>query len=223
MNLSFIILAIAPVLAVCGYIFHKDRFNKQPIKLVIIAFIFGVFSFFPTAVATKLGGAFIVNNGNLLNTSLFAFLVLSLSEEFAKFFFLRYILFNRKEFTEPLDAVVYALILGFGFAAFENFLYVVQYGNKVSIMLMLTTILAHTILAILMSYYVGLAKFDITHKYELLRKGLVYPVLLHGLYAFFLLQNFMAGILILAAVGLWFSVKYIRYILTQPKNNLPFL
>jgi RsiW-degrading membrane proteinase PrsW (M82 family) len=70
-----------------------------------------------------------------------------------------------------------------------------------------------------MGYYVGLAKFDLTHKDELLRKGLLYPILLHGAYDFFLMQNFMPALSVLAFVGLWQSIKQVRYILSQTQNS----
>ncbi len=222
MNYNLIILAIAPALAFCGYIIHKDRFDKEPKKLIIMAFLFGIFSVFPAVIASILGGSFIVHNGNFINTALFAFLVVALSEEFAKFFFLRYILFKRKEFDEPLDGIVYAVMIGMGFAAFENLLYVVQGGYTVAFARMLTAIPAHAIFAVVMGYHVGLAKFDLTHKNELLSKGLLYPILLHGAYDFLLMQKFMPALSLLAFVGLWQSGKYVKYILDQPKNDYPF-
>jgi RsiW-degrading membrane proteinase PrsW (M82 family) len=221
MNYSLIILAIAPALAVCGYIIHKDRFNKEPLKLVLAAFLFGAFSIFPATIGSSLGGSFIVKDGNIINTALFAFLVVALSEEFAKFFFLRYILFKRKEFNEPLDGIVYAVMIGMGFAAFENIFYVAQGGYRIGLLRMLTAIPAHAVFAVVMGYHVGLAKFDLTHKNELLRKGLVFPVLLHGTYDFLLMQNIIPALSLLAFVGLWQSVKYVRYILSQTQNHLP--
>ena len=221
MNYTLIILAIAPALAFCGYVIHKDRFDKEPKWLIILAFGFGIFSTFPAGVASVLGGNFIVQDGNVINTALFAFLVVGLSEEFAKFFFLRYILFNRKEFNEPLDGIVYAVMIGMGFATFENILYVAQGGLSVALMRMITAIPAHAIFAVVMGYYVGLAKFDLTHKTELMRKGLIYPVLLHGAYDFFLLQKSFPMLSILAFVGVWFAGKQILYILKQSSDNSP--
>jgi RsiW-degrading membrane proteinase PrsW (M82 family) len=219
LNTKLIILAIAPALAICGYIIHKDRFEKEPFWLVFLAFMFGIFSTFPAAIGSALGGKFIVYNGNLINTALFTFLVVAVSEEFAKFFFLRYILFKRKEFNQPLDGIVYAVMIGMGFAAFENILYVAQGGFAVAMLRMLTAIPAHAVFAVVMGYYVGLAKFDLTHKDELLRKGLLYPILLHGAYDFFLMQNFMPALSVLAFVGLWQSIKQVRYILSQTQNS----
>ncbi len=219
MPIILIALAIAPALAFCGYIIHKDRFNKEPFLLLILAFVFGIFSVFPAVIGTLIGTNFIQDNGNFINTALFSFLVVALSEEYAKFFFLRYILFNRKDFNEPLDGIVYAVMIGMGFASFENVLYVAEGGLGVAIVRMLTAVPAHAVFAVFMGYYIGLAKFDITHKNELIRKGLIYPILLHGAYDFFLLQKNIPALSFLAIIGLWFSGKYVLYILRKSSNH----
>ncbi|HRH56704.1 MAG TPA: PrsW family glutamic-type intramembrane protease [Chitinophagales bacterium] len=219
MSYTLIILAIAPALAFCGYVIHKDRFNKEPKWLMLLAFGFGVFSVFPAGISSVMGSQMFDVSGSFINTGLYAFLVVALSEEFAKFFFLRYILFKREEFNEPLDGVVYAVMIGMGFAAFENILYVSTGGVGVALLRMVTAIPAHAIFAVVMGYYVGLAKFDLTHRSELIRKGLLYPILLHGAYDFFLLQKNIPLLSLLAFVGLWFSGKQILYILKQSSDN----
>lgn len=219
MTWTLLILAIAPALAFCGYVIHKDRFDKEPRWLIALAFGFGVFSTFPAGISSLIGENYINKDASVINMSIYAFLVVALSEEFAKFFFLRYILFNRKEFNEPLDGIVYAVMIGMGFAAFENILYVSTGGVGVALMRMVTAIPAHAIFAVIMGYYVGLAKFDLTHRAELMRKGLVFPVILHGAYDFFLFQKSIPMLSLLAFVGLWFSGKHILYILRQSSNN----
>ena len=219
MSYTLIIVALAPALAFCGYVIHKDRFEKEPMWLMVLAFCFGIFSVFPAGVSSVMGSQLFDVSGSFINTGLYAFLVVALSEEFAKFFFLRYILFKREEFNEPLDGIVYAVMIGMGFAAFENLLYVSDGGISVALLRMVTAIPAHAIFAVVMGYHVGLAKFDLTHKTELLRKGLIYPILLHGAYDFFLLQKSIPLLSLLAFGGLWMSGKYILYILKQSSDH----
>lgn len=215
MSLTLIIVALAPALAICGYVIHKDRFDKEPKWMLLLAFFFGVFSIFPASIGSAMGSQLFNASGSFINTALYAFLVVGLSEEFAKFFFLRYILFKRKEFNEPLDGIVYAIMIGMGFATFENILYVTDGGIQVALIRMITAIPAHAILAVIMGYYVGLAKFDLTHKDELLRKGLIYPILLHGAYDFFLLQKSLPLLSVVAFIGLWQAGQHVRYLLKQ--------
>lgn len=222
MTTTLLILTIGPALAVCGYIIHKDRFEKEPLGLMVMAFLLGVFSVFPAGISNEMGGQILEMDGSLINTALFAFLVVGLGEEFFKFFFLRYILYNRKAFNEPLDGIVYAVMIGMGFATFENILYVSEGGFGVAIARMLTAIPAHAIFAVVMGYYVGLSKFDLTHKDEFLRKGLVYPVLLHGAYDFFLMQKSIPALSLLAFIGVAFAVRRIPYVIRQSNSHSPF-
>lgn len=219
MSWTLVLLAVAPVLAICGYVIHKDRFDKEPKWLILLAFGLGIFSVFPASISNQIGGRFFVISQNPVNTAIYAFLVVAISEEFIKFLFLRYILFKRKEFDEPLDGIVYAVMIGMGFAAFENVLYIADGGLGVALIRMVTAVPAHAIFAIVMGYHVGLAKFDLTHRDELMRKGLLYPILLHGAYDFFLMQENIPFLGLVSFVGLWIAGKYVKYILTESHNN----
>lgn len=222
MNWTYILITIAPALAVCWYIFHKDRYEKEPLWLLMVAFGLGICSVFPAAIGSMIGGRFFGVTGSFINTGLYAFVVVALSEEFAKFFFLRFVLFERKEFNEPYDGIVYAVMIGMGFAAFENVLYLYDAGLNVALLRMVTAIPAHAIFAISMGYHVGLAKFDLTHRDELMRKGLFFPILLHGTYDFLLMQKNIPALSIFAFIGLYFGVKNVRYILSRSNDSSPF-
>ena len=53
-------------------------------------------------------------------TAIYAFGVVALSEELAKFLFLRYFIFKYRAFDEPYDGIVYAVMIGMGFATFKT-------------------------------------------------------------------------------------------------------
>ena len=55
-------------------------------------------------------------SSNIFMTALFAYGVVGFSEELAKFIFLRGYIFPKKEFDEPLDGIVYSVMIGMGFA-----------------------------------------------------------------------------------------------------------
>jgi RsiW-degrading membrane proteinase PrsW (M82 family) len=222
MSWTYILLAVAPSLAICWYVFNRDRYEKEPLWLVAVAFGTGVISIFPAVIGSLIGGKFFSISGSFINTGLYAFLVVALSEEFAKFFFLRYLFFKRHEFNEPYDGIVYAMMIGMGFAAFENILYVINGGSSAALFRMITAIPAHAIFAVSMGYHVGLAKFDLTHRAELMRKGLLYPILLHGTYDLLLMQQNFPALSLFAFVGLYYCIKNVRYVLDQSNDNSPF-
>lgn len=204
-----ILLAIAPAIIIILYIYHRDKFDKEPPLLLFLSFMLGVLSVVPPLLvglfADKVG---IYPEDNLITLAFHTFIVVALAEEGGKFLFLRGVLFKRKEFNEPLDGIVYATMIGMGFATFENIFYVIEGGIGVAIMRMLTAVPAHAAFAIIMGYYVGRAKFEPEHQNQLLIKGLLIPVIAHGLYDFFLMQNYQESAMVIALIVLAIALKF---------------
>jgi RsiW-degrading membrane proteinase PrsW (M82 family) len=69
------------------------------------------------------------------------------------------VLYNNKNFNEPFDGIVYAVIVSMGFATIENIIYVFQYGFATGILRLFTAVPAHAAFGILMGYFLGKAKF----------------------------------------------------------------
>ena len=47
--MDYIALAIAPGLAICLFIFHRDAYNREPKLNLIVSFILGILSIIPAA------------------------------------------------------------------------------------------------------------------------------------------------------------------------------
>lgn len=88
-----------------------------------------------------------------------AFFVVALIEEFSKYIFVRFYSQPKKYFNEPFDGIVYAVMVSMGFAAIENIAYVSQGGMGTAIVRAFTAVPAHATFAVLMGYFMGLAKF----------------------------------------------------------------
>ena len=83
-------------------------------------------------------------------------------------------------------------MVSLGFAAFENIFYVMEGGIGVAVMRMFTAVPMHAAFAVIMGYYIGLSKYyQGDARIEKSLKGLLYAVLFHGLYDFFLFQDDM--------------------------------
>ncbi len=145
-------------------------------------------------------------------------------EELGKFIFLRYHFFRKDEFDEPYDGIVYAVLIGMGFATFENLFYVFGDGGswQIAVIRLVTAVPAHAIFAIAMGYHVGLAKFHPEKRGSLLLRGLLYAVILHGAYDFFLMQESVPGLSLVAIVGLWMAVRNVKHILADSQSRSPF-
>jgi len=106
------------------WVHSNDRYEKEPWKLVILVFSWGVFSGIVAAPLNRLLGPYF----EILGTQA---LVAAFVEEPAKamglYLFVRHRTYG-KELNTPLDGIVYGFATGIGFFAMENFLYFLRYG-----------------------------------------------------------------------------------------------
>ncbi len=161
-------IATAPCVAIGLYIYLNDKHEREPIGLLLRAFMCGVLGVGITYLVSKGLNYFItIDERDLTEQAIHAFLIVALVEEGSKFIFVRGLLYNNVNFNEPFDGIVYSVMVGMGFATLENILYVLNDGFSVGIMRMFTAVPAHACFAVLMGFYLGKAKFEhkkvITH------------------------------------------------------------
>lgn len=213
--LLLIAMAIAPGAAIMWFIYSRDKYEKEPKKLLLWCFLFGIASIIPAVILEAIGQAvgFGISD-NIFITFIFAFVVVGFSEEFSKYIFLNWYAFKKKEFNEPFDGIVYAVMIGMGFAVFENIFYVLSNGFTNALMRAVTAVPAHAAFGVIMGYYFGLAKFNKKKQFQYKMTGLLGAIALHGGYDFFLFQQNFPALVVLAfvalAVGIWFSFKAIK-------------
>jgi RsiW-degrading membrane proteinase PrsW (M82 family) len=211
--LTLLSLAIAPGAAISLFVYWKDKFDREPRRLLVWSFVLGAIATFPSLVVEVFGMAAFKEEGNLIAVAFRAFVVVGFTEEFFKFVMLRYYAYRKKEFNEPFDGITYGVMVSMGFATLENIMYVSQYGMGNAILRMFTAVPAHATFGIVMGYYAGLAKFS-KQEFTCLARGLLYAALLHGAYDFFLMQNSIPGLalgaLVSLIIGIRFSLKAIK-------------
>lgn len=209
--MELIALAIAPGLAICLFIFHRDAYNREPKLNLIVSFVLGAAVIIPVYFIERYFHVF--PDKSITGTAVSAFLVVALTEELGKFAVLWLYAYPRKSFDEPLDGIVYAVMVSMGFATFENVAYVINadhtgQGYPVAFLRMFLSVPAHATFAVLMGYHAGKAKFNPREQTRLLFTGLGWAVLFHGGYDFclFLQQSPTAkeyvsnGLLFLGAI-----------------------
>jgi RsiW-degrading membrane proteinase PrsW (M82 family) len=214
--MNWLILAIAPGIAISLYIIFKDQYNREPRKHLIISFLLGILAIFPALIIESIFN--IADEFTFFHTiqgiGIKAFFFVALVEEFCKFIMLRFYAYRKPEFDEPFDGIVYAVMVGMGFATLENIFYVSQYGMVTGVFRMFLAIPAHATFAIAMGYFTGLAKFNREKRFSYLIKGLIVAILMHGFYDFLLMQKNFPQIAIGAfasvAISVYFSMKAIR-------------
>ena len=215
MNILFLLaISSAPGVAIGLYIYLKDKHEREPIGLLIKAFIYGMLSTILTLIISiPLSSIVPIDEQDIGEQAVHAFLLVALVEEFSKFVFVRGVLYRDRNFNEPFDGIVYSVMVGMGFATFENILYVSDGGVGTALLRMFTAVPAHAAFAVLMGYYLGKAKFE--HKkgyYSFYALGIA--TLLHGAYDYFWFIAYVPGIWIGAIVsltlGIYFSKKAIK-------------
>lgn len=220
--IALLAIALAPGFAIGVYIYLKDKHEKEPISLLIKSFFYGMLSTFVTlAISGVISQFVIIDETNVSEQAVHAFLIVALVEEFSKFIFIRGILYRNKNFNEPFDGIVYAVMVGMGFATFENIFYIADGGIGVAIMRMFTAVPAHATFAILMGYYLGKAKFEHKKSYYALH-ALGIATLFHGAYDYFLFISFIPGIALGALASLVLGVYLSRKAIKLHQEVSPF-
>ncbi len=214
--MGLLALAIAPGIAICLFIYFKDKYNKEPLGLLLMSFLLGMLAIIPAVIIqiflTK-PVEHLMGEG-IFYTAVFSYLIVAFGEEGSKYLAVRFFAFRRKAFNDPFDGIVYSIMVGMGFATLENVGYVYQHGVVTGIMRMLLSVPAHATFAVMMGYYVGLAKFYPDRRKKYLLLAVFWPVLFHGTFDFLLFLNntwlHFAGALVSFIVALKLSFKLIR-------------
>jgi RsiW-degrading membrane proteinase PrsW (M82 family) len=223
MNILTIALATLPGLLIVIYIYYKDIHDKEPHKYLIWCFLFGALSTVPAIWLERWGMSLGYDvSPDIVTTFIFAFIVVAGSEELVKYVFLRGYIFPKEEFNEPLDGIVYAVMIGMGFATTENIMYATSYGLHTTIIRAFTAVPAHAAFAVIMGYYVGIAKFTDGNRIRYLLQGFLGAVALHGAYDFFIFQKNYPALTGLTMVTLIIGIVLSRRMIRIHQEMSPF-
>lgn len=218
-------LIVLPSLIILGWILYSDRDSKEswlPIVLCIATSIYTV------GVSYYLG-KFIVEKiiylcfANDIEFTVFKTLLLALVEESAKLSILYLIVSRVKKFDDIYDGFVYSSIVGLSFATLETILYVsreITISNMIdlSIARLFTSLPLHLTCAIIMGYYVAVARFSkkIGFKIENIVKALFIPGMVHFIYnlsvslmSLYIKNLVVADIIIIVAIMTLYITGYI--------------
>lgn len=119
--LFYIIISFIPGILWLLYFLQKDNLHPEPKVLIIETFLLGILIAAPVLVVQQ---AFIkiVQPESMV----FLLLVAAFIEEYFKYFTVKIHILKSAEFDEPIDAMIYCITAGLGFASIENVLYVIS-------------------------------------------------------------------------------------------------
>ncbi len=122
-SLYLVLLGLIPSFVWLAYFLRKDC-HPEPKSLLAKTFLMGIIVS-PLAILFQLGSLKLADNLSLtffVSNSPSFFLWAAFVEEFVKFYAVRLIVLSKPDFDEPIDAMIYMLVAGLGFAAIENIL-----------------------------------------------------------------------------------------------------
>jgi protease PrsW len=221
-------IALAPGLAIMLFIYLKDKHEREPFHLLALSFLYGIFSTFITLfVSWPLNLLIELRDGDLVHQFYDAFFKVALVEEFSKFLFVRFILYPNKNFNEPFDGIVYAVMVSMGFATLENIMYVYSYGFETGILRMFTAVPAHATFAVMMGYFLGIGKFKHRNQLSYGLLALASATFFHGAYDYFWFiatnQNVWTGVWMGAIVSLIVGLILSRRAIRLHQQASPFI
>jgi len=174
--------------------FLKEDVHPESKEMILKVFCYGIISAF-LAILFELG--FKVGLEKLSLSSLVFFLIqtfigVSLIEEFLKYFVVKKIAVQDPEFDEPLDAMLYMVIAGLGFAALENFFYLIPIDQAfiisdiliLSLFRFLGATFLHALCSGVVGFFLALSFYETKKRLKYIIYGLTIAVILHGFYNF---------------------------------------
>ena len=213
-NIYLFLITVLPTLALLTFFVYSDKFI-EPKKTVLQTLLLGMFIIAPleivhTLIDILLGSHF--EFGPFLK----AFFQASFLEEFFKFCVLFYFCSTFTHFNEPMDGIVYGITASLGFALFENIQYVYYsetFENSINVAWgrAFTAVPSHAFDGVIMGFFLGKYFFDKNKNKINLYLSLIVPVLLHGLYDWFLMEESLNDKLMYIVVIIEFALVVFLY------------
>lgn len=206
--MNLLLIAIAPVAIILFYVYSKDKYDQEPLTLILKLVFFGVLICIPAAILEMLlEGPLLGDGSSVTQVFIYSFMGIALVEEGFKYIALKQSTWKSVFFNERFDGIVYGVAVSLGFAAFENILYVAGGGMGIGILRAFTAVPMHGVLGVLMGVLYGKARFAGAGSWALRFKSLAIPTFFHGLYDFFALSSGtgkvdLSGYLYLLLIGL---------------------
>jgi RsiW-degrading membrane proteinase PrsW (M82 family) len=242
--MTFVVAVVAGIIPMLIYpflLYWMDRYEKEPLGLVLAVFLWG---FLPAAILSLiaqlvLGVPFMfLDEGGRLADTVTVSIIAPITEEFFKgLAVLLVFLLWRYEFDGVFDGIIYGSLVGFGFAAIENVLYFMS-GEALGVLILMRAFvfgLNHALFTSLIGIGFGVARHarSVLLRFTAPLLGLIAAIGAHSLHnTSLLLASEMEGLICLALVADWGGVLFVfvimllalrrerQWIITQLKDEV---
>ncbi|MBX7220410.1 MAG: PrsW family intramembrane metalloprotease [Blastocatellia bacterium] len=196
-------LSFLPCLIWLVFFYVQDWYDREPLWLIGLTFVFGIISTVGALVGNEVGGAIvraIFGRNNIVANFVEYFFVVGPVEETVKMLAVLVLAYRRPEFDEPVDGVIYSAAAALGFAAAENVLYVGQFGIGVLTLRGPMSNAGHAFFSAFWGLAMSRAKAAPNiggKKFQWIASGILVAALLHGFYDFVLSLRLPGGVAVL--------------------------
>ena len=205
-----VVIAIAPIVFLAWFMYSRDRYEKEPRRLILKTFLVAALLIIPVVIAELIGTLILPPLEDPLLLFLHFLIVVALVEESSKYAAVRISVYSSREFNEPMDGLVYGAIAGLGFAAPENLLYVLSRGAALGIIRAILSVPGHALWGAIIGYYLALQKFKADRDAGI--RGLALAVALHTIFDYGLVAfNSLVGIAIASVVAIAGWLLFFRF------------
>ncbi|MFK5855732.1 MAG: PrsW family glutamic-type intramembrane protease [Bacteroidota bacterium] len=162
--IHYLSFAVSPLLIILSVLYLKFKFSIKSFVNIRNAILLGMLGVVLLLIANylielKWDG----NYKNMRRMAFFVFVVIAFSAELAKFIPLKFVFFKLKNFSGPLEGVIYSIFIGLGFSMIATVLFAFEIVGSPDKMNNFTVFLftlpfANMVYAITMGFFVGMGK-----------------------------------------------------------------
>lgn len=230
--LLYALLGFVPTLAWLWYYLRQDL-HPEPKKTILKVFLYGVLVSVPILAIEIFLSHFLERytflpifvKYPLLIGVINWFFIVAFTEEVLKYIGLRFAVLRDGVLDEPMDVMMYMVVVALGFAGLENIFYVVSavndfgaggdfsQGFSVSVVRFFSAVLIHTLCSSLLGYYLVLSFLNLKQHWRFTVTGIIMATLLHGFYDFSIISlddpmNWLIPLLIIVGLSLFVMSAY---------------
>ncbi len=214
-TLAAILAAAIPTAIYSLMLWWLDRYEKEPLSLILIAFLWGALPAIALALLFELVLAAPLERSPIGPSATLWALAPLVEEPIKALALVGLYQFARYEFDGPLDGIVYGALVGFGFSMTENLLFFLHYGDLDRLLWVRGVLfgLNHAFFTSLVGLALGAARYERSRQLNILALavGLSLAILFHalhnyvvtypfgGLFLSWLIQS--VGVLVVLAVA----------------------
>ena len=180
MDFELVGVALAPIAFFAWFIYTRDRYEREPRRLIAKTFVLGAIFVVPVVIAELIGSLFLPPSADPVILFFHFLIVVSFVEESSKFLAVRISVYDSREFNELMDGLVYGAMAGLGFAAPENLLYVLSQGAALGVIRAVLSVPGHLLWGSIIGYY--LARQKLTPARHAGLAGLCLAVIMHAVF-----------------------------------------